>query len=161
VLGPLDLATQNRARRDRDELVGGLVDEVAEHERRFLQPGNHAQCRPVRAIQVIPVPGFPVHERVAFGRIHLHISAEQIGAEVGPVIQAVVDEELAGHTFADETALHVADRRDDGVDLVRGDERSEVVHIDLAPDGLGHAQALPRGWHGEHAEPRVSVPISS
>ena len=92
--GPLDLATQDRARRDRDELTGGLVNEIAEHECRFLQPGNHSQRRPIRTIQVVPVPGLPVHERIPVGRVHLHIGAEEIGAEVGPMIEAVLDEEL-------------------------------------------------------------------
>ena len=141
--------------------AGRLVDEIAEHERRLLQPGNHSQRRPIRAIQVVPIPGLPVHERVPAGRVHLHVGAEQIGAEVGPMIEAVLDEELAGNALANETPLHVTDRGDDRIDLARGDERGEIRHADLAPCSPGHAQPFPRGRHGLLAVPIVSVPISS
>ena len=129
--------------------TGRLVDDVAEHERRFLQPGNHAQRRPVRAIQIVAIAGFPVHERVAVGCVHLHIGAEEVGAKVGPMVEAVLDEELAGNALANETPLHVTDRGDDRIDLVRGDELGEIRHADLAPHGSGHAHPFPHGRHGE------------
>ena len=39
------------------------------------------------------------------------------------MIEAVLDEELAGNALANETPLHVTDRGDDRIDLARRDER--------------------------------------
>jgi hypothetical protein len=76
------------------------------------------------------------------------------------MFEAVLDKELAGNAFANETPLHIADRGDYGIDLIRGDERGKICHADLAAYGPGHAQPFPRGWHGGIAQLTAFVPIS-
>ena len=76
---------------------------------------------------------------------------------MGSVIEAVLDEELTSDALANETALHVTDRGDDGVDLVRGNERGEIRHADLARCGPSHAHPFPRAEHGVFAMPGASL----
>ena len=49
------------------------------------------------------------------------------------MVEAVIDEELTGDALADQAPLHVADRGDDRVDLVRGDERGQLVDTLILP----------------------------
>ena len=65
-----------------------VVDGVGEDEGGLLQPGDDAQGGPVRVGDVVAVAGLPVHELEAVRRIHLHVGAEQVGAEVGAVLEA-------------------------------------------------------------------------
>jgi hypothetical protein len=126
-LDPLDLPAQDGAGGNRDEFAGGLVDDVAEDECRSLEPRQDAKRSPVRAIEVVAVAGFPVHQGVAVRGGHLHLGAEEVGAEVGAVIEAVVEEETAGHPLPDETALHVTGGGDHRLDLVPVDQHPELV----------------------------------
>ena len=58
------------------------------------------------------------------------------------MIEAVIEEELGGDTFANEPALHVTDGRHDRVDLAGGHERLQIVHADLAASNGRHAVSL-------------------
>ncbi len=129
---PLDLVLENASRGDRNLFAGDLIDGVAEDQRGSFQPRNCAQGRPVGDREVVAIPGFPVHVAEPLGRGELHVGGEQVGAEMGAMIETVIDEECAGHALADEPPLHVADGRDHGVDFAGPDPGFKFLHADLA-----------------------------
>ena len=74
----------------------------------------------------VAVAGLPVHEREALGRVHLHVRAEEVRAEVGAVVDDAVEERLGLDALAHEPALHVGDRDDDRVDPALADPALEL-----------------------------------
>ena len=160
--GAIHLALQDRPRRDRDLLVGRLVDRVRQDEGGLLEPRHVAQRIPDRRCDPVAVAGLPVHEPEAFRRVHLHVRAEQVGAEMGAVIDDAVQERLALDALAHEAALHVGDGDDDRVDPAVADGILELgetrVLVVLVAHGLSPARWLPRA--GRVARPARAVVVS-
>ena len=116
VRGALDLALEDRPRADRD-LRAALLGGVGEHEGRLLEPRQHAQRVPGGLGDPVAVAGLPVHQREALGRAHLHVRAQEVGAEVRAVVDDAGEERLGLDALADQAALHVGDGDDERVDL--------------------------------------------
>ena len=124
--GQRDLALEDGPRRDRDLLAGLLVDGVGEDQGGARQPGEVAELIPDRLGDPVAVPGLPVHELEALGRVHLHVRAEQVRTEVRPVADDAVEERLALDALAHEPTLHVGDRDHDRVDPTVADHRLQL-----------------------------------
>ena len=88
--------------------------------------GSNAQLVPDRLGDPVAVAGLPVHEPEALGRVHLHVRAEQVRAEVGAVGDHAVEERLAMDALAHEPALHVGEGDDDRVDPAVADHALEL-----------------------------------
>jgi len=142
VRGAGDLAAQHAARRHRHHLVLVLLVDVAEHKRRLRQPRGHPQRFEIGDGPEIAVAFRPRGEGVAGDGIHLHVAGQQVIAGVHPVRDHLVDEEPADEALADQAPVHVGKRRDDGVDLIVGDEAFEGVDVDAS---LHDAVARSRG----------------
>ena len=109
-----DLALQDRARAVR-HVFPMVVDDVAEHERRALQPRDLAQGREVRADREIAVALVPGRGRVARHRLHVHVEREQVVAGVH-LVHHLLEEVVPGDPLADQPALHVDEAGEHGVD---------------------------------------------
>ena len=114
--GARHLALEDGPRADRDLLVRLLVDRVAEHDGGLLEPRDDPHRVPDGRGDPVAVAGLPVHQPEAVGRVHLHVGAQEVGAEVRPVVDDAVEERLALDTLAHEPALHVGEGDDDRVD---------------------------------------------
>ena len=130
-LRPLDLRAQHLARRGRHGRAVVPAD-VAEDERRRLEPRDPPQRRQVGREREVAVAALPARERVARDRIHLHLEREQVVAALDRVARAdLLDEELAVQALAQQPALHVGERDDDRVDRARlhvGPQLVEAQH---------------------------------
>jgi hypothetical protein len=127
--GTLDLPAEHRTRRNRDRGTGRFILYIGEHQRGLLQPGNSPERGPVRDGEVVAVAGLPAHQPVTGRGPHLHVGAEEIGAEVRAVA-GVIEEEVARHTLPHQPPLKVGDGADDGVDGAVADARFEPLQID-------------------------------
>ena len=117
LLQALDLALENAARRDLDRLVVALGEQVADHQRRALEPRGDAQRREVRHAMEVAVALLPVGEGVAGDDVHLHVDGEQIVAGVHPLLGDAVEKEAPGDAFAEQPAVEVRKDHQDGLDL--------------------------------------------
>ncbi len=123
----LDLALEHLPGRGRRR-GSVVVLEVAEDERRAVEPREPAQRRHVGACTQVAVAGVPVGEGVPGHRIHLHVEGEQVGAALDPMGRDVVlDEVRAVDALADQTPLHVGEGHDHGVDRVVSHRGLELV----------------------------------
>ena len=109
---------QHLARRG-DDRRAVVVDDVAEDERRAVEPRDPAQGRHVRRDPEVAVALLPVRHLVAGHRLHLHVEREQVVAALDPVVDHLVEEVLDLDALAEQPALHVGERGDDGVDRAR------------------------------------------
>ncbi len=108
----LDLAPEDRARRDRDQLAV-VVDGVAEADRRPLGPAGDPQGRDVRPDDVVVPTGVdPGVVEVDLLERLLDVPGQRAGAEVDPG-QDLVDERPRREPLADQPALDVDGRQDD------------------------------------------------
>src|SRR5207302_621157 len=153
VPGPLDLALQ--------DLAGGLLDraavfvaDVAEHQRRGLEPGDPPQGPQVRAQPEVVVARRAAGQLIAGERLHLHVARQEVTAGVRAVPRHLVDEEAPGDALAQQPALHVHHRRHDRVDLPRGHELPQRFHGQTAFDRPGH---VPRPPPSGPAAPRPTA----
>ena len=108
-----------------------VVDDVAEHQRRAVEPGDPAQRRHVGDDPEVAVAVLPVGHLVAGDRLHLHVEREQVVAALDPVLDHLVEEVLDLDPLAEQPALHVGEGGDDGVDRARprppcGDRRARA-----------------------------------
>ena len=126
VCGTGDLALEDGPRRDRDLRAGLLVDGVGEDEGGAGQPGQDPELVPDRLGDPVTVAGLPVHQPEAVRRLHLHVRAEQVRAEVGAMADDAVEEGLALDALAHEPALHVGEGDDDRVDAAVADHRLQL-----------------------------------
>ena len=90
--------------------------DVAEDERRAFEPRDAPERRKVGKEVEVAVPALPARHRVAGLWIHVHVEGEQIVAAFEPVLGGLFEEVPAVLALADEPALHVGERGDDGVD---------------------------------------------
>ena len=161
-----DLLLEDRPRRDRDLFGALVVVGVAQHERRLLEPGQDAERVPDRVGDPVAVARLPVHEGEALGRVHLHVGAEEVRAEVGAVVDDAVEERLGLDALAHEAALHVGDRHDQRVDPTVRDHRPQlgqarvdgvmgVVAFVVRGVGVGRHRSLSGAWSGDARTIRV------
>ena len=125
--GPLGLALEHRPGRDRDLRARLLVDRVAQDDRGRLEPGQNSGRLPRLAPDPVAVPGLPVHQLEAVRRVHLHVRAEQVRAEVNAVVDHALEEGLGLDPFAHEAALHVGQGDDDRVDPAIADHPAQLL----------------------------------
>ena len=93
-----------------------MIDQVAEHQGRALEPGNPAQGVQVRLEDEIAVAEVPVGRLVARNRLVLHVDGQQVVAAMG-LLDDVGEKEVPGHPLAHEPALHVDHGHHHGIDL--------------------------------------------
>ena len=103
-----------------------MVDDVGEHERRRLQPGDSAQGRHVGLQREIAVALAPARRRVTRHRLHVDVVGQQIAAGVSFLVRGF-DEVFRMKALADELPRHVGEGDDDGVDLARADRGFQGV----------------------------------
>ena len=133
-----DLRAQHLARRRRHRRAVVPAD-IAEDERRRLEPGDPPQRREVRLEGEVAVASLPARELVAGDGIHLHLEREQVVAALDRMAGAdLLDEELAVQPLPHEPALHVRERDDDGVDRARLDVRLQLVEAQHESDLMPH-----------------------
>ena len=113
--GALVLGDQHLARRG-DDRRPVVVGDVAQHQRRAVEPGDPAQRRHVGDDREVAVAVLPVGHLVARDRVHLHVEREQVVAALDAVLDDVVEEVLDLDALAEQPALHVGEGGDDGVD---------------------------------------------
>ena len=117
---PLDLRAQHLARRRTHRRAVVPLD-VAEDERRRLEPRDPPQRRQIRRQVEVAVPALPRRELVARHRVHLHVEREQVVAALGAVpVLDLLEEEVSVQALAEQPPLHVGERHDHRVDrLIR------------------------------------------
>src|SRR5688572_7062717 len=64
----LELSSQHRTRRDRDELIGLLIAQIAQHERAIAQPARDAQGPEIGDEMEVTVAELPARKAVARDR---------------------------------------------------------------------------------------------
>ena len=117
LLRRVDLAAQDRARRDGDVVVRLLALHVAEHEGGLVEPARDAQRRQVGHQVDVAVAELPVGELVARHRLHLHVDGEQVVAGVAAVRRDLVEEHLGVEALAHQAAVVVGEAGEHGLDL--------------------------------------------
>ena len=101
--------------------------DVAEDERRALEPRDPPERRHVGRDREVAVALLPARDLVARDRVHLHLEREQVVAALDGVPGVhLLDEELGMEALAEQASLHVGERDDDRVDLAGGDEILEL-----------------------------------
>ncbi len=137
--GPLHLRPQHLTRRGLDGRAVVPAD-VAEHERRGVEPRDPAQRGHVGRDREVAVALFPARDLVPGDRVHLHLEREQVVAALDGVLGLhLLHEELGVEPLAEQASLHVGERDHDRVDLAGGDEILEL--------GVGQHRGdpIPRG----------------
>ena len=123
--GALDLAGEHLPRRG-DDGRAVFPAEVAEDERRRLEPGHEPQRRHVRDEVEVAVAALPARHRVSGLRLHLHVHGEQVVAALEAVTNRLLEEVVRLLTLADQPPLHVGEGADDRVDRAAFDQRGEL-----------------------------------
>ena len=114
----VDLAPQHRPGGDGDRGVVADAGDVAQHQRRAVEPVGGAQGGEVGNQVHVAVAELPVGEVVAGDRLHLHVGGEQVVAPVRAVGRHLVEEHAGVVALAHEPAVVVGEPDDDGVDGV-------------------------------------------
>ena len=139
---PLYLPAQHRPRRHGRGPVRGVVD-VAQDQRRAVQPGRPPQRLHLRRQVDVAVPLLPAGEGVPGDRLHLHIDGQQVVAGVGAAIGDLVEEELGVEALAEQAAVEVRERDHHGLDIAAFDQFAEALPRQHAAH-LAHAVAPSR-----------------
>ncbi len=121
---PVELAAQDRPRRHGDGTAVGPAH-VGDHQRRTGQPWDAPQGGQVGPGHGVAVAGVPARHRITAHGVHVDVDGEQIAAALGAVGGHVVDEQPGVDPLADQPALHVGERHDDGVHLAGADQSFE------------------------------------
>ena len=96
-------------------IVMVMIENVGEHQRRALQPGNAAHCRQVGLQDEIAIAFVPARGGIAGHRLHVDVVGQQVIARMRFLVGTV--DEIAGlEAFADEPPLHVHHGDDDRID---------------------------------------------
>jgi hypothetical protein len=135
--GALHLTLQDAARRLLDRMAV-VIDQVAEDERRLLEPRDAPERADVAHRVEVLVAGLPARQPVAGQRVHVDVDGEQVGARVHPRAAHLVQVEARGDTLPHESPLQVGKGDQDRVDLAVADETLEVVRAQIA----GHRSTL-------------------
>jgi hypothetical protein len=93
-----------------------VVGDVADHERRAVQPGDPPQRLKVGHDPEVAVALLPVGHLVPGDRLHLHVEGEQVVAALDAVLGDVVEEVLDVDPLSEQPPLHVGKGGDDRVD---------------------------------------------
>ncbi len=78
----------------------------------------------------VAVAPLPARHRIPRLRIHLHVQAEQVVAALETVLDRLRKEEGRVLALADQPALHVGERTDDGVDRAALDLPAQLFQPD-------------------------------
>ncbi len=135
--GCLHLPAQHGARRHLDQLAGGDVVEIAEHERGALDPRRHPHGGPVGSGEHVPVTLLVAGEAVAGHRFVVQVAGDEVVAVLRAVVGDVVEEEPAAGALADHPPLQVGEGHDDGVDLAAADHLLQRLAGDRRATGHG------------------------
>ena len=124
--------------------------DVAEHQRRRLEPRDPPQRRQVGSDREVAVTLLPARDLVSRHGIHLHLEREQVVAALdGTVGLGLVDEELGVQALAEQAPLHVGEGHDHRVEFAHRDEILELREGQHGgdPRGLMWARGACRGGH--------------
>ena len=126
-----------------------MPEDVAEHERRRLEPRDPPQRAQVGLDGEVAVSLLPARDLVPRHRVHLHLEREQVVAALDGVLGLhLLDEELTVQALAHQPPLHVGEGDDDRVDLAGRDQLLQVV------EGQHGADPIPSGRTGRHFDHR-------
>ncbi|MNI21322.1 hypothetical protein D3C73_748400 [compost metagenome] len=103
-----------------------MVEHIAQHQRRALEPGYLAQGAHVGLEHEVAVTFAPAGSGVTRHRLHVDVVGQQVIAAVG-FFMAAVDEKLDLETLAHQAALHVDHAHQDSIDFARGGSTLELV----------------------------------
>ena len=110
-----------------------MPEYVAEDERGAFEPRDPAQGAEIRLHRKVAVAALPARDLVAGNRIHLHVECEEVVATLDRmVLLHLVAEELPVEPLSHESALHVGERDDDGVDRAFLDLCAQLVEAQHA-----------------------------
>jgi hypothetical protein len=135
-----ELAAQDRARSDRDVLVGFFILEIAQDESALLEPARDAQRAEIGDEVEVTVSELPVGEFVTGNRLHLHVRREEVVAAVRPAVDDIFHEHFGIETLAEEAPVMVGEADDDRLDIAVGDELAQFVELQHALDGFALGQ---------------------
>src|SRR6266508_5267633 len=153
----VDLAREDSPRRDLDRLAIRLADDVAEHDRRLLEPGRAAQRLPVGDASEVAVALLPAREVVARDRIHLHVAGKQVIARVQTMGRHVLDEETANEPLAQETPVEIREGGQNGLGFARLDKPRELLLSELAWNGFRSCLHFPSAARRSRREREASL----
>ena len=128
--GLLQLPPQDGARRNRDQVVGPRVLEIAEDESGAVEPGGGPERGQVGDHVEVAVAQLPVGVGVPGDRLHLHVDGQQVVAAVGPVVGDLLDEMVGVESLAVDPAVVVGERHHHGVDVAGRDAGLQLVTAD-------------------------------
>ena len=130
-----ELTAEDRARRDTHVIVRLLVPEIAQNERRLLQPARDAQRLEVRHEMEVAIPQLPVREAVTGDRLHLHIGGEKVIASVRAFLHDVIQEHAGIETLAKKPAVVIREAHHHRFDLATLDTVAQLVRFQHALNG--------------------------
>ena len=130
--GAGDLATQDLPRGLLDGAPVRMV-QVAQEQRRPLQPGQAAGCAPVRHHPHVAVAPLPAGQAVAGEGLHLHVHRQQVVAGLDALVRGVGQEVAPGEALPQQAPLLVGEGDDHGIDLAPLDRRREGPRSSVMP----------------------------
>ena len=144
---PVELAAQDLPRRRRHRPAVLPLD-VADDERRLLEPRDAPERRHVGVEDEVAVAGLPRRHLEPLHRHHVDVDREQVVAPLRAVRRDLVAEEGCVQALALEPALHVGHDEEDGVDLaalnvgaqlLEGQRHAPFIYCDrYGPQAAGH-----------------------
>ena len=117
---PLELAPQYLTRRGRHRLAVA-ADDVADHDRRTIEPGGPAQRREVGSQDTIAEPAVPD----VLIRLHLDVAVKDVLADRRAFLDDMIEKGGHGVALADEATEHVGRDHEHGLDLSLGGQGTE------------------------------------
>jgi hypothetical protein len=101
----LDLSLEDLSRRDVHDVPFFCID-IADHQRRLLEPWDDPERGHVGEAMEIAVAQIPIGVPVVGQRLHVHVHRKEIVAPVHPLVAGhLLHEERTGDTFSHEPAL--------------------------------------------------------
>ncbi|MCY1527420.1 hypothetical protein D9M68_624880 [compost metagenome] len=138
---PRHLLAENGTRAVGQILAVVMIQHIAEHQRRAVQPGHPAQGAQVGLEHEVAVSLAPARRGVARHRLHVDVVGQQVIAAMR-LLEGAVDEEFRLEAFADQSPLHVHHAGQHRVDLAAGNGLLEFVE---AEERFAHGAVL---WAG-------------
>ncbi len=136
---PLDLLLQDPSGGHLDGFSRLGVEQVADHERRCLEPRDRAEGAHVGPADHVAIALLPVGELVSGEHVHVDVDRQEVVAALdrASVGGDVVEEVVAGDALAHEPALLVGEHHEHRVDLVAVDHLAQGRKVEHPPDHPG------------------------
>ena len=118
---------------------------------RARQPRDAPERRGIGQQHHVAVALLPARHRVAVDGVHVDVDREQVVARLGAVAQHLLLEEPGRDALADQAALRIGERDDDGVDLAGRDPG-----VEFGDGGLPLIRVPSRTGDDPTFEPRLA-----